>query len=107
MIKSIIVASSLIFMISTCIASDMNTKLQEKTSQQIEKDPRKINISNIKKSFGKVVYDAEIEGSKYNCYYTTSLVAESDSLCHSTNYEKTEKKQASCNALTRAAGQCE
>ncbi|MBC9130765.1 hypothetical protein JMI89_08390 [Frischella sp. Ac48] len=91
-------------MIDGSIRSDESIK--QKTAFALGTTPDKITISNKTKEMDSVKFNATFKKKVYQCYYTTALVTSSDVLCSPMGKNGSLPKTAQCNALTKAAGQC-
>jgi uncharacterized protein YcfL len=105
--KKIILATAVLTMLSGCAAIDKQITsketLQKKASQALGVTADTIEISNIEGNFGQVDFNATVNNTVYQCYYTTGVAVKSDAICNTKNGESVDN---SCNALLSAAGKC-
>ncbi|MCD5979794.1 hypothetical protein [Pseudomonas quasicaspiana] len=97
-------------MIASKTVSDIS--LQEKAAVTLNTTPEKVRIFEKRGEVDSVKFKAQTNKGVYNCYYTTLVGLDSDTLC-SGPVEGSAKQTgaetpapASCNALLKAAGRC-
>lgn len=101
-------------MIASKTVSDSG--LQEKAAVTLNTTPEKVRIFDKRGELDSVKFKAQTNKGVYNCYYTTLVGLDSDTLC-SGPVEGSAKQSgnqtpapaaapANCNALLKAAGRC-
>ena len=89
-----------------------NEDYQLKASRSIGVEPKEVFVSNIDTGVDAIHFKAQARGKTYQCYFTTLVATDSSTICNSADgvahSEKTSTSSAgkSCNALEKAAGQC-
>lgn len=116
-LKNIAICATVLTVLSGCgiIEKQITSEdsLKEKASFAIGVEPQTIAISNVQSGLEKVTFDANVNQSRYSCYYTTVLASESDAICRkisaANDTPKPTKKETNseCNDLLKAAGRCE
>ncbi len=89
-----------------------DSSLQEKAAVTLNTTPEKVRIFDKRGELDSVKFKAQSSKGVYNCYYTTLVALDSDTLC-SGPVEGSGKQTpsetaapANCNALLKAAGRC-
>ncbi|MCQ3033450.1 hypothetical protein NLO88_22615 [Pseudomonas syringae] len=105
-------------MIASKTVSDSG--LQEKAAVTLNTTPEKVRIFDKRGELDSVKFKAQTNKGVYNCYYTTLVGLDSDTLCSGPvegSVEGSAKQTgnqapapaaapANCNALLKAAGRC-
>ncbi|WP_349969918.1 hypothetical protein [Pseudomonas caspiana] len=101
-------------MIASKTVSDSG--LQEKAAVTLNTTPEKVRIFDKRAEIDSVKFKAQTNKGVYNCYYTTFVALDSDTLCSGPvegSAQQTGNQApapasapANCNALLKAAGRC-
>ncbi|MFS1430062.1 hypothetical protein LMH73_023855 [Vibrio splendidus] len=79
--------------------------VKKKVANALGTTPNKVIVKNEKRSFLKVNFDVAYNKRAYQCYYTGAAALTSDVICTAAD-GKAMPKEASCNALLKAAKKC-
>ncbi|RMS83917.1 hypothetical protein [Pseudomonas savastanoi] len=89
-----------------------DSSLQERAAVTLNTTSDKVRVFDKRAELDSVKFKAQTNKGVYNCYYTTLVALDSDTLC-SGPIEGAGKKASSeaeaptsCNALLKAAGRC-
>lgn len=101
-------------MIASKTVSDSG--LQEKAAVTLNTTAEKVRIFDKRGQVDSVKFKAQTDKGTYNCYYTTLVALDSDTMCSgpvegSANQKSNQASTpatapANCNALLKAAGRC-
>lgn len=96
-------------MLASKVVSD--DSLREKAAESLNTTPEKVRVFDKHGEIDSVKFKAQTNKGVYNCYYTTAVALDSDTLCSgpidsSSSKADSAAPQANCNALLKAAKRC-